>query len=150
MENKTAVFIDCENIQNPQKIKLSLAYIQKNYENVINRTIIGNFLYNNKIMKLIKSEDLIAIPTKVGENSADMRICWEVLQVLKKHPHLTHICLMTNDSDYSMLLELLHKYGIQITIFGFKNQLPNSLLKYKTVAMDDLVKSDAANNSMIK
>jgi hypothetical protein len=46
---------------------------------------------------------------------------------------------MTNDSDYSMLLELLHKYGIQITIFGFKNQLPNSLLKYKTVAMDDLV-----------
>ncbi len=138
MENKTAVFIDCENIQDPKKIKLSLAFIQKNYENVINRTIIGNFLYNNKIMKLIKSEDLIAIPTKVGENSADMRICWEVLQLLKKYPHLTHLCLMTNDSDYSMLLALLHKYGIEITIFCFKNQMPNSFLKYRTVFMDDL------------
>lgn len=139
MENKTAVFIDCENIQNPKKIKQSLSYIQNNYENVINKTIVGNFLYNNKIMKLIKSEDLISIPTKVGENSADMRICWEILQLLKKQKHLTHICLMTNDSDYSMLLELLHKYGIEITIFGFKSQLPNSLLKYKTIYMDDFV-----------
>lgn len=139
MENKTAVFIDCENIQNPQKIKFSLNYIEKNYPNVFNRTVIGNFLYNSKIMKLIKSENLISIPTKIGENSADMRICWEVLQVLKKNPNLTHICLMTNDSDYSMLLQLLDKYGIQITIFGFKTQLPNSLLKYQTVFMDDLV-----------
>lgn len=137
MENKTAVFIDCENIQNPKRIKSSLFYINQNYENIINRTIVGNFLNNNKIMKLIKSEDLISIPTKVGENSADMRICWEVLQVLKKHKNLTHLCLMTNDSDYSMLLELLQKYGIHITIFGYKHQLPNALLKYKTIAMED-------------
>ena len=141
--NRVAVFIDFENI----KISVDASFEN---ERVDLRMILERIAAESDARILVKRayadwgifrdyrSDLLDNATEPvqtfaltykGKNGADIRIACDVMEFVLRHPDLTHVALVSGDSDFTPLVMKLREFGLQVVGVGVRNNTSAYLAK---------------------
>lgn len=67
--------------------------------------------------------------TYKGKNGADIRIAIDVMEFVLRHPDLTHVALVSGDSDFTPLVMKLREFGLTVIGVGVRNNTSAYLAK---------------------
>lgn len=67
--------------------------------------------------------------TPKGKNGSDIRLAIDVMEYVLRHPELTHVVIVSGDSDYTPLVVKLRELGVQVLGVGVRSNSANYLVK---------------------
>lgn len=143
MEKRVAVFIDFENIKRAVEdyfvnervdLKRILDDIQRVAEGriTIKRAYADWGVFRDYRSDLLDNatEPVQAFAlTYKGKNGADIRITIDVMDVVLRQPDITHIALVSGDSDFTPLVMKLRELGRTVIGLGVRSNTSNYLAK---------------------
>ncbi|MBC8101218.1 MAG: NYN domain-containing protein, partial [Cytophagales bacterium] len=143
MQNRVAVFIDFENIKRAVDdyfvnervdLKRILDEIQRVAEGriTVKRAYADWGLFKDYRSDLLDNAtdpvQLFALTYK-GKNGADIRIAIDVMDVALRQADITHVALVSGDSDFTPLVTKLRESGRVVLGVGVKSNTSNYLAK---------------------
>ena len=143
MQNRVAVFIDFENIKRAVddyfvNERVDLRRILEEIEQVADGRITVKRAYADwGLFKDYRSDllDNATDPVQVfaltykGKNGADIRIAIDVMDVVLRQADITHVALVSGDSDFTPLVTKLRESGRVVLGVGVKSNTSNYLAK---------------------
>jgi uncharacterized protein (TIGR00288 family) len=143
MENRVAVFIDFENIKRAVddyfvNERVDLKRILDEIGRVTEGRIVVKRAYADwGVFKDYRSDllDNATEPVQAfalnykGRNGADIRIAIDVMDVVLRQMDLTHVALVSGDSDFTPLVMKLREFGKHVIGLGVRSNTSNYLAK---------------------
>lgn len=143
MENRVAVFIDFENIKRAVddyfvnervELKRMLDEVQRLADGriVLKRAYADWGVFKDYRSDLLDNatEPVQAFAlTYKGKNGADIRIAIDVMDVVLRQPEITHVTLVSGDSDFTPLVMKLREFGRYVIGVGVRSNTSNYLAK---------------------
>ncbi|OBV28911.1 hypothetical protein BKN38_04820 [Helicobacter sp. CLO-3] len=119
---KIALFVDCENINNIAFIKMAFENLEK-IGHVASKQFYGHFtMHHHFLASIIEKNNgkMIELPINKWKNYADTLIIIDVMETLLYRPDITHIAIVSNDQDFTLLTDAIRKHkrhSIALTTF---------------------------------
>lgn len=156
-ENQIAVFFDFENIVRGVEDRFGRG-AQVSIERILNRlNILGRVVikrayadfsrftqYREALLgNAVSCIHMFALKNHDAKNGADIRIAVDVMEVLFAYPNLTHIALISGDSDFTPVVQKVREHGRYVIGIGVKGSVSryliqscNEFLYYDTLIAD--------------
>lgn len=161
-ENQIAVFFDFENIVRGVEDHFGRG-TQVSIEHILNRlNILGRVVikrayadfsrftqYRDDLLgNAINCIHMFALKNHDAKNGADIRIAVDVMEVLFAYPNLTHIALISGDSDFTPVVQKVREHGRYVIGIGVKGSVSRYLIQScnEFLFYDTLVSEDAGKN----
>jgi uncharacterized protein (TIGR00288 family) len=153
-----AVFIDFENLalgfkEREDRFDISrvLARLVEKGNIVVKRAYADWYRFSAYTPALHEAAiELIEIPRRgmTGKNSADMRLCVDVMDLCYSKTHITTFVILSGDSDFSPLVSKLKENGKQVIGMGMKDSTSELLRDncHEFIYYEDL-KADEEENA---
>jgi uncharacterized protein (TIGR00288 family) len=143
METRVAVFIDFENIKRAVddyfvNERVNLQRILEEIQRVTEGRITLKRAYADWGVFRDYRSDLLDNATEPvqafaltykGKNGADIRIAIDVMDVVLRQPDITHVALVSGDSDFTPLVMKLREFGRTVIGVGVRSNTSNYLAK---------------------
>ncbi len=143
MENRVAVFIDFENIKRAVddyfvNERVNLKRILEEIGRAAEGRIVVKRAYADwGVFKDYRSDllDNATEPVQAfalnykGKNGADIRIAIDVMEVVLRQPEITHVALVSGDSDFTPLVMKMREFGRFVVGVGVRSNTSNYLAK---------------------
>lgn len=142
-ENQIAVFIDFENIalgvesRSGRGAKIDFARIF-NRLNIIGRVVIKRAYadfsrftqYREQLMShAISCIHMFSLKPNAAKNGADIRIAVDVMEALFAYPNLTHIAIISGDSDFTPVVQKVREQGRYVIGIGVRGSVSRYLIQ---------------------
>ena len=143
MENRVAVFIDFENIA--LAVREHIEYERVNLQGIleqISRTTEGRIVvkrayadwgiykdYRSDLLNNATDPIQVFALTSRGKNGADIKIAIDVMDVVLSQKDITHVALVSGDSDFTPLVLKLRESGRYVHGLGVKATTSSYLVK---------------------
>jgi uncharacterized protein (TIGR00288 family) len=142
-ENQIAVFFDFENIVRGVEDRFGRG-AQVSIEHILNRlNVMGRVVikrayadfsrftqYRESLLgNAINCIHMFALKNHDAKNGADIRIAVDVMEVLFAYPNLTHIALISGDSDFTPVVQKVREHGRYVIGIGVKGSVSRYLIQ---------------------
>lgn len=148
-DNKIAVFFDCENISSryvdeiiDELAKVGEVIIKKAYHNWRENS---STHWDDKL-KEFAIDAIQVFPNITGKNAADSKLIIDVMNIIYQSG-INTICIVSSDSDFTVLASEIKSKGITSIGFGEK-KTPESLRKAYTTFYELPVKKKIKNKAI--
>lgn len=143
METRVAVFFDFENIKRSvddffENERVDIKRILMEVQRVTGGRIIIKRAYadwgafkdyrSDLLDNACEPVQTFALSYK-GKNGADIRIAIDVMDVVLRQENITHVALVSGDSDFTPLVMKLREFGRMVTGVGVRSNTSNYLAK---------------------
>jgi uncharacterized protein (TIGR00288 family) len=157
-ENQIAVFVDLENIVRGvednfgRSAKVSIEAVLQRLSitgRVVIKRAYADFSrftqYRDELLgNAVSCIHMFALREREAKNGADIRIAVDVMEVLFAYPDLTHIALISGDSDFTPVVQKAREHGKIVVGVGVKGSVSRFLIQScnEFVYYDTLIASE--------